>query len=85
MLRTGEGFGYYFDQATGVDKSIVSLWDGDKCICYFPYGVGETYLRLMASFYGDKLLSKCSVEDLKEELKRRGYSGTITKNETVEI
>ena len=85
MVQRGKAFGYYVDPATGVSTTTVSIWDRDNCLCNFSYDEGLEYLELMASFYKEKILSMCSVDDIKDELKRRGYTGTLSKNEIIEV
>ena len=81
MVQSGKRFGYACDPAKGVDKSIVSFWDGEQLLWSTFYEEGKEFCELMSSFYKESLL-KCSTDDeLEGELRRRGYSGVLKKTE----
>lgn len=81
MVQSGKRFGYACDPANGVDKSIVSFWDGEQLLWSTFYEEGKEFCELMASFYKEALLKGSTDDELEEELRRRGYSGVLKKTE----
>jgi len=81
MVQLGKRFGYAYDPANGVDKSVVSFWDGKQLLWTINYEDGKEFCELMASFYREALLKNSTDDELEEELRRRGYSGVLKKTE----
>jgi hypothetical protein len=81
MVQLGKRFGYACDPANGVDKSVVSFWEGEQLLWSTFYEEGKEFCELMASFYKEPLLKGSTDDELEEELRRRGYSGVLKKTE----
>lgn len=81
MIQTGQSFGYEITPNGNVNENFVEYRSNfnDPPVFQMPVDEAKTLLDIMMNFFGKQDVNKLSDDELMSELKKRGYTGKLTK------